>query len=81
VREEKTSEGRKPKRVSAGGFGATRADVNGLAERIKASKRVKSSERDGDTSGRPEEPGSALRRDKRDLIVVGGKQANAFFGT
>jgi len=74
VREEKTSEGRKPKRVSAGGSGATRADVNGLAERIKASKRVKSSERDGDTSGRPGGPGSALRRDERDLIVVGGSR-------
>jgi len=80
VREEKTSEGRKPKRVSAGGSEATRADVNGLAERIKASKRVKSSERDGDTSGRPGGPGSALRRDERDLIVVGGSRQPRSFG-
>jgi len=66
--------GGKSKRVSAGGSGATRADVNGLAERNKASKRVKSSQRDGNTGGRPEEPGSALRRVERDLIVVGGSR-------
>jgi len=72
--------GEKSKRVSAGGSGATRADVNGLAERNKASKRVKSSQRDGNTGGRPEEPGSALRRVERDLIVVGGSRQPRSFG-
>lgn len=72
--------GEKSKRVSAGGSGATRADVNGLAERNKASKRVKSSQRDGNTGGRPEEPGSALRRVERNLIVVGGSRQTRSFG-
>jgi len=77
---EKTSEGQKSRRASAGGSGETRVGVNGLAERNKASKRVKSSQRGDHTSGRPGGPGGALRREERDLIVVGGGRLPRSFG-